>query len=136
LPARKACNANLFNATTAPRHDSPPAPEAAMDEKRFEQAAHDELERLEKAFGDLGELEVDSTGDVLTVEFEDDSTFVINSHRAARQIWVSAEMSASHFNFDEKLGRWFDTKGGEELWAKLEGATGRKLGREVTLHRE
>ena len=105
-----------------------------MDEQRFEQAAHDELERLEKAFGDLGELEVDSTGDVLTVEFEDDSTFVINSHRAARQIWVSAEMSASHFNFDEKVGRWFDSKTGEELWVKLEGATGRKLGRAVTLH--
>ena len=104
-----------------------------MDEKRFEQAAHDELERLEKAFGGLGELEVDSTGDVLTVEFEDESTFVINSHRAARQIWVSAELSASHFNLDEKLGRWFDSKSGEELWMRLEAATGRKLGREIKL---
>jgi CyaY protein len=109
--------------------------EAAMDEKRFDQVAHDELARLEQAFGTLGELEVDSTGDVLTVEFEDDSTFVINSHRAARQIWVSAEMSASHFNFDEQLARWFDTKSGEELWARLEGATSRKLGREVELRR-
>ena len=107
-----------------------------MDEKRFEQAAHDELERLEKAFGDLGELEVDSTGDVLTVEFEDESTFVINSHRAARQIWVSAEMSASHFNFEEAGARWVDSKSGEELWLKLAGATGRKLGRAVELHRE
>ena len=107
--------------------------EEKRDEQAFEHAAHDELSRLEKAFGDFGELEVDSTGDVLTVEFEDDSTFVINSHRAARQIWVSAEMSASHFNFDEKLGRWFDSKSSEELWLKLEGATSRKLGREAKL---
>ncbi len=106
-----------------------------MDEQGFEQAAHDQLSLLEKAFCDLGELEVDSTGDVLTVEFEDGAVFVINSHRAARQIWVSAEMSASHFDYDEKLGRWLDSKSGEELWLKLGGATGRKLGRDVSLHR-
>jgi CyaY protein len=104
-----------------------------MDEKTFDKASHDELSRLEGAFAAIGELEVDSTGDVLTVEFADGSTFVINSHRAARQIWVSAEMSASHFNLDEKAGRWFDSKGGEELWLRLEGAASRKLGREVKL---
>ncbi|MFX8516263.1 iron donor protein CyaY, partial [Acinetobacter baumannii] len=75
----------------------------------------------------------DSTGDVVTVEFPDDATFVINSHRAAKQIWVSAELSASHFNYDEKLEKWFDSKNGEELWDRLTGATSRKLGRSVLL---
>ena len=104
-----------------------------MDEQSFDKLAGDELRRLDAALGAIAELEVDSTGDVITVEFEDGATFVINSHRAAKQVWVSAEMSASHYAFDAKLGRWFDTKSGEELWDRLSGGVSRKLGREVKL---
>ena len=104
-----------------------------MDEQGFDKLAGDELKRLDAALGAIAELEVDSTGDVITVEFPDGARFVINSHRAARQVWVSAEMSASHYAWDQTLGRWFDTKSGEELWDRLGGGVSRKLGREVKL---
>ena len=104
-----------------------------MDEKSFDKLAGAELQLLDTALGLLGELEVDSTGDVLTVEFDDGARFVINAHRAARQIWVSAEMSASHYAWDEKLARWFDTKTGEELWDRVGGGVSRQLGRTVKL---
>jgi CyaY protein len=104
-----------------------------MDEQGFDKLAGDELKRLDQALAAVAELEVDFNGDVITVELPDRSTFVINSHRAARQIWLSAEMSASHYSFDPQAKCWRDTKGGEELWARVEGALGRKLSRKVSL---
>jgi CyaY protein len=104
-----------------------------MDESTFDKLAADELKRLDAALGSIDELEVDSTGDVITAEFPDGATFVINSHRAARQIWVSAEMSASHYALDAASGRWIDTKSGEELWARIEAGAARKLERKVKL---
>ena len=104
-----------------------------MDEQVFEKLASEELKRLDAALGAIAELEVDSTGDVITVELAGGSTFVINSHRAARQIWVSAEMSASHYSFDARLARWFDTKNGEELWDRISAGLSRELGRPIAL---
>jgi CyaY protein len=59
---------------------------------------------------------------------------VVNSHRAARQIWMAAERSAWHFDLAAD-GRWIATKSGDELWAAVEGVVGRKLGRAVALAR-
>ena len=44
-------------------------------------------------------------GDVLTIEFSDDARYVINSHVAARQIWLAAERNAWHFDVQPD-GRW------------------------------
>ncbi len=80
------------------------------------------------------ELFAELEGDVLTVEFEDHTKYVINSHAAARQIWLAAERSAWHFDYDEERGHWLDSKTQQvELWAQLEQLLGRKLSRAVSL---
>lgn len=80
-------------------------------------------------------LEVELANDILTLEFDDGSKYVVNSHRAARQIWMAAERNAWHFDWEPRAGAWVAQKTGEELWATLNRVTERKLGATVGLVR-
>lgn len=104
-----------------------------MDENRFDRLAADTLHALDVALMDVSGLDVDHEGDVISIEFEDGTTYVVNSHRAARQIWLAAELSAEHYSYDEASGEWRDTKTGNEFHADLEELLTKKLGRTVSL---
>jgi CyaY protein len=105
-----------------------------MDEARFEKLAGDELTALEARLRDQDGLEADLANGILTLEMEDGGpNIVINSHAAARQIWVAANLSAAHFGYDEKTSRWFDTRTGEELRKKLGALISDRVGRRVAL---
>ena len=106
-----------------------------MDDKQFEQLAYGELERIEKVLGSFDDIDVDLADGILTLEFEEGPKVVINSHSAARQIWVAANLAAGHFSYDEKTGRWFDSKSGEELWDRLGEILTERLGRPIKLGR-
>ena len=105
-----------------------------MDESQFDKLAGAELKALDEALGALEGLEVDSNGEVITVGFDDGGApMVLNSHRAARQIWLSAEMKAAHYSWDEARQCWLDARSGEELHARLSVVLTKKLGRGVAL---
>ena len=106
-----------------------------MDDKQFERVAYDELERIEKALGSLDGVDVDLANGILTVELDEGPKIVVNSHSAARQIWVAANLAAAHFSPDEKTGRWFDSRTGEELWDRLRAILTERLGHPVKLSR-
>ena len=86
-----------------------------MDDAEFDHAARDELRYLEDAFAEVDpdEVEVSSSDGVLRLDLRDGTRIVINSHRAARQIWMAAIASAWHF--DPTAGGWRAAKTGEEL---------------------
>lgn len=105
----------------------------AITEHEFETRADETLRKLESALGGVDGLEVDLESGIVTVEFDGGLKYVLNSHRAARQIWMAAESSAWHF--DPVGERWIASKTQEELWATVEGVLTRKLGRPVSLHR-
>jgi CyaY protein len=104
-----------------------------LTEQEFERVAEEDLHRLERALSDLDGLEIGLEMGILTLEFSDATRYVINSHRAARQIWMAAERSAWHFDYLPAQKRWIAAKNGDELWATVAAVTGRKLGRDVTL---
>lgn len=105
-----------------------------IDEKTFDRLAAQTLQKLERAFTDLDDqLEADLAGDILTLEFEAGRPYIVNSHRAARQIWLSAELQAWHFTRDDITGKWIDTRDGHELWAHLALLAGQRLGRALSL---
>ena len=104
-----------------------------LTEQAFERVADEALRELEGALDDLEGIEVSLGMGILTLEFPDGTRYVVNSHRAARQIWMAAEHSAWHFDWKPEDGRWVAAKSGDELWAALEGVTSRKLGRALTL---
>jgi len=106
-----------------------------MDDKQFERLASDELERIEEALSALDGVDVDLANGILTLEFDEGPKVVVNSHSAARQIWVAANLAAAHFSPDAKTGRWFDSKTGEELWDRLRSVLTERLGHPVKLSR-
>jgi CyaY protein len=103
-----------------------------MDEKDFGRRAAEALRKLDDALRDLDGVDSDLAGDILTLEFEDESKFVVNSHSAAQQIWLSANMQAWHFSWDPS-GIWRDTRSGAELISELGKLVSGKLAQPVKL---
>ncbi|MEP7048977.1 MAG: iron donor protein CyaY [Pseudomonadota bacterium] len=108
---------------------------AILSEADYEAAAAPELQRLIATLDELESdaLEAELASDILTIEFEDGARYVLNSHRAARQIWLSAERSAWHFDFLPEGKTWVAAKTGDELWATLTRLLSSKLGEAVSL---
>jgi len=108
-----------------------------VTEAEYEAVAVPELKALVRVFDELelAGLEAELASDILTFEFEDGARFVVNSHRAARQIWMAAELKAWHFDWVAERSAWIAQKSGEELWSTLGAVLSRKLGRSVTLAR-
>jgi CyaY protein len=104
-----------------------------MDERAFDTAADRALYALEAALNEIDGIEADLESGILTIEFPDGVRYVINSHRAARQIWMAAGARAWHFDVDPRTDRWTATKTGEELRACVEEQVSAKLGRSVRL---
>lgn len=106
-----------------------------LSEKAFEARALPELAALVEAFDAFtDELFAELAGDVLSVEFNDETRYVINSHVAARQIWLAAERSAWHFDAHPDQ-RWLDRRTGSELWSTVGELLSKKLGRPVAFQR-
>ena len=104
-----------------------------LDEAGFESAADATLLALQKRLDGLGlDAEVELAMGILSIEFGDGTKYVVNSHRAAKQIWMAAERSAWHFD-PTSDGRWIASKSGDELRSALGGAIARKLGVRVEL---
>jgi CyaY protein len=108
-----------------------------VSEDDYERRAAPELRALLSAFDQLdeGDYEAELSSDILTIEFSDGTRFVINSHRAARQIWMAANRSAWHFDWHPEASEWRTTKSGDELWSTLERVVSEKLGKPLALAR-
>lgn len=106
-------------------------------ELEYEARALPELSALVRALDALDEagLEVELSNDILTIEFQDGTRYVVNSHRAARQIWMAAERNAWHFDWDPESGTWVARKSQSELWATLKSTIETKLGKPIALER-
>lgn len=105
-----------------------------MDEKEFDRRAREALSALERGLQDVSDdLDVDLADGILKLEFEDGAIFIVNSHAAAQQIWLSANMSASHFGWHEATQSWRDTKTGAELFTELAKLVTEKLAQPVLL---
>lgn len=104
-----------------------------LTEPAFERAAEETLTALETALVDLDGLEVSLQMGILSLEFADGTKYVVNSHRAAKQIWMAAERNAWHFDLDLANKRWLASKSGDELRATIAAVVSRKLGRAIDL---
>ena len=105
-----------------------------MDEDDFERAAREELDALENALSDVDpdDVEVSVSDGVLRLDLRDGTRIVINSHRAARQIWMAAIATAWHFE-PAGAGNWRAPKTGEELRPTLKRLVHERIGLELAL---
>ena len=107
---------------------------APMDEATFDHSASTELQAIENAFADVDpdQVEVSVSDGVLRLDLRDGTRIVINSHRAARQIWMAAIATAWHFD-PTGSGTWVAPKTGDELRATLRGLVHERIGIALTL---
>jgi CyaY protein len=107
----------------------------ALTESDYDALAAPELQRLIDSLDALpnDSVEAELASDILTIEFSDGTRYVLNSHRAARQIWLSAERSAWHFDYVPTSKRWVAAKSGDEMWSTLTQLLSTKLGTAVEL---
>jgi CyaY protein len=105
-----------------------------MDETSFDHVARDELRAIEDAFGEVDpdQVEVSSSDGVLRLDLRDGTKIVINSHRAARQIWMAAVASAWHFDPVDG-GAWRAAKSGDELRATVTRLLRERIGLELAI---
>jgi CyaY protein len=106
-----------------------------VTEAEYEELAYPELGRLVRALDEVESdaFEAELAGDILTLEFRDGTRYVLNSHRAARQIWMAAERNAWHFDWAAPQKAWIAAKSGDELWATLERVLANKTGQAIAL---
>jgi CyaY protein len=107
----------------------------ALSESDYDSLAHPELQALIAGLDAIesDEVEAELASDILTIEFSDGTRYVLNSHRAARQIWLSAERAAWHFDFLPAKKSWVAAKTGDELWATVTRLLSEKLHQTITL---
>ena len=93
-----------------------------MDESRYEQLAGDALSRVMDLFEDVEpeDADVDPSGDVIRIALRNGGHIVVNTQRAAHQIWLAGAQRGWHFSYDEASERWMDDRGeGDELFATV-----------------
>jgi CyaY protein len=105
-----------------------------MDESRYQHLADDALRAVESMFEDVDaeDVDVERSGDVITLTFRDGRKCVVNTQRPTRQIWLAANARAWHFGYDEGRARWLDDKGQNvELFERIAALVKELAGVEV-----
>lgn len=106
-----------------------------MDESKFDEIGRRELSYIEEALDaiDPDDVEVASADGMLTLTLRDGVRVVVNTHRAARQIWMAAVASAWHFDPPKGSDDRWRTGDGRELRATLRGVVRERIGLDLAL---
>ena len=106
-----------------------------MDESTFDKLGREELSFIEEQLADIDpdDVEITSTDGVLTLALRDGVRVVINTHRAARQIWMAAVASAWHFDPPSDGAGGWRTPDGQELRDTLRSVIRERIGLEIPL---
>ncbi|HEY1850523.1 MAG TPA: iron donor protein CyaY [Candidatus Binataceae bacterium] len=104
-----------------------------MEEKEYLRWADECLGAVAKWLETLDPDEVDYvTGDgVVTIEFPDDSKFILSRQAATSQIWFAADARAWHYNFDSTTNRWVDDRDGHDLYGRIAEVISERVGHTV-----
>ena len=106
-----------------------------MDESTFDQLAEQTMMAIEEAIDDSGaDIDYDSAGGILTLEFENGSQIIINKQAPLTQIWVAARSGGFHFDYDETRECWHLQGSDEELFACLSRYCSEQAGEPVELN--
>ncbi len=105
-----------------------------MDESSFDQLADETMMAIEEAIDESGaDIDYDSAGGILTLEFDNGSQIIVNKQAPLTQIWVAARSGGFHFDYDETRGCWHLQGADDELFACLSRYCSEQAGEPVDL---
>lgn len=100
-----------------------------MTEKEFNERADAAWQRIEHALDNDTDIDYDSNGSVMEIEFDDGSKVIVNRHVPNQEIWLAAKSGGFHYSYQN--GQWLSQRDSSELFAKLADlvqlGTGRRL---------
>ncbi|MGD9944357.1 MAG: iron donor protein CyaY [Burkholderiaceae bacterium] len=103
-----------------------------MTEQQFLELVDQTLDAIEDAVDACGaDVEIDRSGQVLQLSFEDGSRVIVNSQAPMRELWIAARSGGFHFRRDGE--RWVDTRSGEDMWGCLSRCVSEQAGSSVML---
>ena len=87
-----------------------------MTESEFNELADTVFQRIEQAL-DETDIDYDSNGSVMEIEFDDGSKVIVNRHVPNREIWLAAKSGGFHYSFQS--GQWLSQRDSSELFSRL-----------------
>jgi CyaY protein len=85
-----------------------------MTEAEFNELVENTFAELERSLDEIdADLDYETSGGVLTVEFDNDSKLVFSRQPPTRQLWLAARAGGFHFAYDEAAGDWRGTRDGQ-----------------------
>lgn len=92
----------------------------SLSEARFHDLVDATQQALEDIFDDSGlDVDLENTGGVLTVRFENGTQLILSRQEPIRQLWVAARSGGFHFDFDQEEQRWMCDSSDELLGEML-----------------
>jgi CyaY protein len=85
-----------------------------MNEADFNTLVDQTFQDLEMALDEVdGDIDYETSGGVLTVEFENGTTMVFSRQPPTRQLWLAARSGGFHFEYDPAQSDWCGTRDGQ-----------------------
>ena len=79
----------------------------SLSEARFHDLVDKLQQTLEDVFDDTDlDVDLENSGGVLTVGFENGSQLIFSRQEPLRQLWLAARSGGFHFDYDEDQGGW------------------------------
>ncbi|CCN45236.1 putative Protein implicated in iron transport,frataxin homolog [Vibrio nigripulchritudo MADA3029] len=89
-----------------------------MNDTEFHQLVDEQLQIIEEAIDDSGaDIDYETSGNVMTLEFEDRSQIIINRQEPMHEIWLASKSGGFHFKLQGD--EWICSKTGVELIAMV-----------------
>ena len=83
-----------------------------MNDTEFHQLIDLQLQNIEDAIEESGaDIDFETTGNVLTLEFEDRSQIIINKQVPMHEVWLASRSGGFHFQYKEN--KWVCSKSGK-----------------------
>lgn len=105
-----------------------------MNESEFDELAEEIMLAIEEAIDQSGaDIDYDSAGGILTLEFGNGSQIIVNKQAPLAQIWVAAKSGGFHFDYDAASESWRLEGSDRDLFDCLSEYCTQQAGESVTL---
>ncbi|WP_027819322.1 iron donor protein CyaY [Paraburkholderia bannensis] len=89
------------------------------------------LAAVERAVDEAeADIELERSGNVLTLEFENRTKIIVNLQPPMKEIWIAAKAGGFHYRFIDE--QWLDTRTGTEFFSALTAYATEQAGEPVT----
>ncbi|MGH8353998.1 MAG: iron donor protein CyaY [Pseudomonas sp.] len=104
----------------------------SLTEARFHDLVDAAQQAVEDIFDDCDlDLDLENSGGVLTVRFENGSQLILSRQAPLQQLWLAARSGGFHFDYDQASERWICDSSAELLGEMLTRVTLEQAGEEL-----